>query len=120
MVPKRIPYLWPKTGIHMLFRHPLARIHGYYQRRAASLVFRKPFAIKLQQALISFSFDDFPRSSVLTGGVILNRFGLAGTYYASFGLLGKESPTGQMFVMDDLTKILEGGHELGCHTFSHC
>jgi glycosyltransferase involved in cell wall biosynthesis/peptidoglycan/xylan/chitin deacetylase (PgdA/CDA1 family) len=70
--------------------------------------------------LISFTFDDFPRSALLTGGAILNRFGRAGTYYASLGLVGKETPSGQIFFPDDLTTLVEQGHELGCHTFSHC
>src|SRR5213594_3979784 len=105
----------------MLFeRTPWSRMHGFYQRRSASLVFRRPFVISSQRPLISFTFDDFPRSSALTGGAILNRFGLAGTYYASLGLLGKEEPSGQMFVLDDLKMLFECGHELGCHTFSHC
>src|SRR6266581_4896556 len=104
----------------MLLRRPWSRIHGYYQRRSASLVFRRPLAIKPQRPLISFTFDDFPRSAVLAGGAILNRFGLAGTYYACLGLLGTEAPTGRLCVPDDLMRVLAQGHELGCHTFSHC
>ncbi len=57
---------------------------------------------------------------MLAGGAILKRFGLAGTYFASFGLVGKETPSGQIFFPDDLTTLLEQGHELGCHTFAHC
>jgi hypothetical protein len=70
--------------------------------------------------LISFTFDDFPQSALLMGGAILNRFGLAGTYYASLGVLGSETPSGKIFVASDLTTLFEKGHELGCHTFSHC
>jgi peptidoglycan/xylan/chitin deacetylase (PgdA/CDA1 family) len=69
---------------------------------------------------ISFTFDDFPRSALHTGGAILRRSGLAGTYYASLGLMGKEAPTGTMFLREDLDRLLEQGHELGCHTFGHC
>src|SRR5260370_21007842 len=98
----------------------LGKIHRYYQRRSASFVFRRPVSIDLQRPLISFTFDDFPRSSVSAGGAILNRFGLAGTYYACFGLQGKQAPTGQMFILDDVRTLLDQGHELGCHTFSHC
>lgn len=104
----------------MSFRSPWSRLQGYYQRKAASLVFRRPLAVCPQQPLISFTFDDFPRSALLVGGDILSRFGLAGTYYASLGLLGAEEPSGQMFVSGDLTALFERGHELGCHTFSHC
>jgi len=70
--------------------------------------------------LISFTFDDFPRSALLAGGAILNRFDLTGTYYASLGLAGKETVSGQIFFSDDLATLFEQGHELGCHTFSHC
>jgi peptidoglycan/xylan/chitin deacetylase (PgdA/CDA1 family) len=55
----------------------------------------------------------------LTGGTILNRFGLAATYYAAFGLMGKERPEGQIFLPEDLRILLDRGHELGCHTFGH-
>jgi len=104
----------------MLIRSSWSRCKGYYQRRAASLVFRRLHTVSPQQPLISFTFDDFPRSALLVGGAILTSFGLSGTYYASLGLLGKEEPSGQMFVSTDLTMLLECGHELGCHTFAHC
>ena len=87
---------------------------------AASYVFKRPFLIRAYRPLISFTFDDFPRSALLSGGAILNRFGLAGTYYASLGLAGREMPSGEMFQRGDLATLVEQGHELGCHTFSHC
>ncbi|MBZ5653299.1 MAG: polysaccharide deacetylase family protein [Acidobacteriia bacterium] len=70
--------------------------------------------------MISFSFDDFPESALRTGGAILKHFGLAGTYYASLGLMGKDTATGRIFGPADLGVVCEQGHELGCHTFSHC
>jgi GT2 family glycosyltransferase/peptidoglycan/xylan/chitin deacetylase (PgdA/CDA1 family) len=97
-----------------------SRLVGYLQRRAASRVYRRPFVIKPQRPLISFTFDDFPRSALLAGGAILKRYGLTGTYFVSLGLAGKETPSGHIFVPDDLTILLEEGHELGCHTFAHC
>ena len=103
----------------MSFRNYWSRAHGYYQRRAASLVFRRPLVISSPRPLISFTFDDFPRSALLTGGAILNRLGLAGTYYAAFGLMGTETASGQIFSLEDLTTLFEQGHELGSHTFSH-
>jgi glycosyltransferase involved in cell wall biosynthesis/peptidoglycan/xylan/chitin deacetylase (PgdA/CDA1 family) len=104
----------------MSFRNPWSRLHGYYMRRAASLVFRRKFFVSPQRPLISFTFDDFPRSALVVGGAILNRLGLAGTYYASLGLAGKETASGQIFFLEDLPTLFEQGHELGCHTYSHC
>jgi len=95
------------------------RVRGRYMRESAKRRFRRPFVIHTAFPLISFTFDDFPRSALHTGGTILRQFEAAGTYYASFGLMGKEAPTGTMFVKDDLRTLLEQGHELGSHTFRH-
>jgi Polysaccharide deacetylase len=96
------------------------RCIGYYRRRAAHLVARRPFVISAKQPVISFTFDDFPRSALVTGGAILNGLGVSGTYYASLGLMGQEAPSGRIFDAEDLPRLFEQGHELGCHTFSHC
>jgi peptidoglycan/xylan/chitin deacetylase (PgdA/CDA1 family) len=69
--------------------------------------------------LISFTFDDFPRSALHIGGEILKSYGFKGTYYAAFSLLGRDSPVGPIFVESDLASLLADGHELGCHTFAH-
>src|SRR6266566_3501671 len=97
-----------------------ARIHGRYQRSVSSLLFRRPVAIRNTVPLISFTFDDFPSSALLTGGSILERYAVAGTYYASLGLMGKPSPVGTIFSPEQLEQLLARGHELGCHTFAHC
>lgn len=96
-----------------------ARVQGRYIRSSARLFCKRPFAINSQVPFISFTFDDFPRSALHAGGAILRRYGLTGTYYVSFGLMGKQSPTGTMFLRQDIDALLEQGHELGCHTFGH-
>ena len=70
--------------------------------------------------MISFTFDDFPRSALHSGGTILEEFGLAATYYAALGLMNAEAPVGRIFSEEDLSEVLARGHELGCHTFDHC
>jgi peptidoglycan/xylan/chitin deacetylase (PgdA/CDA1 family) len=96
------------------------RASGRYQRTSARWLFRRPFRLHSDVPLISFTFDDFPRSALLTGGSLLTRFGVRGTYYASFGLMGGDGPTGPIFRREDIRPLLEAGHELGCHTFEHC
>jgi peptidoglycan/xylan/chitin deacetylase (PgdA/CDA1 family) len=76
--------------------------------------------IRTDRPLISFTFDDFPRSALHVGGETLARFDVAGTYYVSLGMTGSVTETGEQFVMADLPMLLERGHELGCHTYSHC
>lgn len=95
---------------------PFAR---YYRRKSAGIVFRKMRSIRLRQPLISFTFDDFPRSALVNGGDILRKFDLAGTYYTALGLMGKDSPSGPICELEDLRRALDEGHELGCHTFNH-
>lgn len=70
--------------------------------------------------IISFTFDDFPKAALENGGKILTEHGVRGTYYASFGLLGKTTPVGLCFSEEDVENVIVSGHELGCHTFSHC
>ena len=98
----------------------MRRIEGFCQRAATRSFFTRPVTVDRQKPIISFTFDDFPRSALLTGGAILERFGLRGTYYASFGLMGRTAPTGEIFVPEDVSALVARGHELGCHTFAHC
>jgi peptidoglycan/xylan/chitin deacetylase (PgdA/CDA1 family) len=104
----------------MALVHLARRAIGRYQRIAATRLFQRPFSIASPVPVISFTFDDFPKSALFTGGAILRQFGAGGTYYASLGLAGKEIETGQMFALADIEKVLEDGHELGSHTFDHC
>lgn len=86
----------------------------------ARTLVKRQLVVKTPVPLVSFTFDDFPRSAFLEAGSILSQHGARGTYYASLGLMGKQSPMGTMFEAGDLKEILDLGHELGCHTFRHC
>ena len=69
--------------------------------------------------VVSFCFDDFPRTAYLTGGAILRHFGARGTYYAAPGLMNTSNDLGEQFTSGDIESLLSDGHEVGCHTFSH-
>jgi peptidoglycan/xylan/chitin deacetylase (PgdA/CDA1 family) len=86
---------------------------------ASHLVYRRPLRIVAGAPLISFTFDDFPRTALLNAGAILKRYQLRATYYAAFGLMGRQGPVGEMFVHEDVRTVLKEGHELGCHTYGH-
>jgi len=34
--------------------------------------------------------------------------------------MGRTAPTGEIFQREDLTELIQQGHELACHTFDHC
>lgn len=80
-------------------------------RRIVSLGDRGP--------IVSFSFDDFPRSAYSTGATVLEQFGVRGTYYAAMGLMNTSNELGDQFRLEDLASMLNQGHELASHTFSH-
>ena len=90
------------------------------QRRSARWFARNPVTLKLEKPVISFTFDDFPKSALTVAGRMLREHGFVGTYYASFGLMGKQTPTGEIFSKSDLAEFIAQGHELACHTFDHC
>ena len=98
----------------------LARVRRRILTEATKALFKKQFAIRTPMPLVSFTFDDFPRSAFLEAGSILKRYGTFGTYYVSMSLMGKGSHMGPMFQADDLREMAHLGHELGCHTFGHC
>jgi peptidoglycan/xylan/chitin deacetylase (PgdA/CDA1 family) len=98
----------------------LTKVRRRYGVEAASVLYRRRLHVRTSVPLISFSFDDFPRSALTEGGSILSRYGVLGTYYVAMGLMGKSSHLGPMFQAEDLKELDRLGHELGCHTFEHC
>jgi hypothetical protein len=104
----------------MNFSNLMTRVRGKYQRSASDLLNRRPMIMRNAQPLVSFTFDDFPKNALYTGGAILEKYGARGTYFASFGLTGSVAPTGEIFRDEDVAPLLERGHEIGCHTFQHC
>jgi len=99
--------------------HLSERIKNYYFKNRAKLFESRVFELLGGNHFISFTFDDFPRSAYLTGGAILKKYKIRASYYASLGLMGKESPVGTIFSLEDIKKIVQDGHEVGCHTYDH-
>ncbi len=103
----------PVSSLTLVLRNRLRYTRALlFGRRCIRLANRTP--------VISFTFDDFPRSSLHRGGAILEEHSLTATYYAALGLMNSEGPTGRIFSEEDLREVLDRGHELGCHTFDHC
>jgi len=76
-------------------------------------------AVSLARPLVSFCFDDFPRSALLEGGRMLDAVGVRATYYAAMRFLNEPTDFGDGFTVADLEGLVAQGHELGCHTFDH-
>lgn len=81
---------------------------------------RRMADIRPNEAAVSFTFDDYPVSAYEAGGRMLQERGWRGTYYVSLGLLGRDAPVGRIASAEHVVATLSDGHELGCHTYSHC
>lgn len=90
-----------------------------YRRIVSKYLYRKIIKLQTTRPIISFSFDDAPRTAFTNGGEILNKYGVAATFYVSLGLLGSDSPSGPIASIDNLHSASRDGHEMGCHTFRH-
>jgi len=95
------------------------RMQNRFRRLNADLLARRSFRMSHNDPMISFTFDDFPRSAYRTGGRILQKHGLAGTYYLSMGMLNRTTDSGEIADRETIGNVLRDGHELGCHTYSH-
>lgn len=103
-----------------LFRASWERFRTKARRSLSTGMARRPLVMQNEEPLVSFTFDDFPRSALLEGGAILGTYGARGTFFASFGMMGTVTPTGEIFSVGDLDELVRQGHELGCHTHDHC
>jgi peptidoglycan/xylan/chitin deacetylase (PgdA/CDA1 family) len=88
-------------------------------RELGGFLSTRPAKIEWPGGVVSFTFDDFPRSAWVNGGAILEKFDKRGTYYAAMGLAGTENQLGPMFDAGDLRAAYAQGHEIACHTYSH-
>ena len=79
----------------------------------------RPAMLRPARPLISFTFDDFPKSAARTGAALLDHVGGRGTFYASAAFAGQITHTGEMFDANDVKRLLADGHEIGCHTYTH-
>ncbi len=96
------------------------RIRQKLRRIISERSVRRELVLRLDQPIVSFTFDDFPRNAATEGGRILGDFGVNATYYLSVGLMGTTAPTGPIADRGEIEAVLAAGHELGCHTFDHC
>jgi len=69
--------------------------------------------------MVSFTFDDLPKSAVTTGARILDAHDARGTFYISGELVGTTSPHWTFADVEDILALHAKGHEIGCHTYSH-
>jgi peptidoglycan/xylan/chitin deacetylase (PgdA/CDA1 family) len=77
------------------------------------------FRLRNAAPMVSFTFDDLPKSAVTTGADLLEAHGARGTFYVSGGLVGVGTEDWAAGDANDVLTLYRRGHEIGCHTFSH-
>lgn len=78
-----------------------------------------PMETTPERPVVSFTFDDFPRSAASAGAQILEAHGGRGTFYACTGLSGTCNHSGELFLPEDLVRLARAGHEIGAHSDAH-
>jgi peptidoglycan/xylan/chitin deacetylase (PgdA/CDA1 family) len=97
----------------------VSRIARAAQVRLARNVPLNALDTRLTEPVVSFTFDDFPRSALHEGGRMLRDRGWTGTYFTAGIFCGRRVDGLDYFDRDDLVEAAGQGHEIGCHTFGH-
>lgn len=72
-----------------------------------------------ERPIVSFSFDDAPRTAWEYGAPILEDAGGRATYYLAGGLIEAGQKELQLMTPEEGSDLAARGHELGCHTWAH-
>lgn len=89
------------------------------ERKLVKLIPGKKQKIRGNEAVVSFSFDDFPVSACRDAGAVLEQHGMTATYYLASKLMGTKSDGMEICGEADVRHVFDSGHEIGCHTFNH-
>ena len=96
-----------------------ASLSTHLARKLGRFLPTRPQPVKWSGGVVSFTFDDFPKSALAVGGAILEKHGVRGTYYTAADLAETENHLGRMFDHGDIATAHRQGHEIACHTFRH-
>ena len=97
----------------------ISRARGKVRRVLADQFERRLVRMRTCYPIISFTFDDAPKTAFDTGGQILQQYGARATYFVSLGMLDTDTEVGRIGSTSDVLTAVSEGHELGCHTFDH-
>jgi peptidoglycan/xylan/chitin deacetylase (PgdA/CDA1 family) len=93
--------------------------HARVSHRLAMHLRVEPFRLRNDTPMVSFTFDDVPKSAATVGAAILEAHDATGTYYVIGSRVGTSSALWELVDGDDIVDLHRRGHEIACHTFSH-
>ncbi|SET42039.1 polysaccharide deacetylase family protein [Oceanicella actignis] len=80
--------------------------------------FKKRFRAAPARPIVTFCFDDFPRSAFEAGAPVLESRGARATFYACAGLMASGARP-KLATPPMLVEAIARGHEVANHTFTH-
>ena len=98
---------------------PSKSLSSRLARRLVKYRARRMMPFNSDRPLVSFSFDDCPRSVMENALPVLEKRDWRATIYAAMGLCGTTNHLGLHMSRDDMLAVHEKGHHIDGHTFSH-
>jgi peptidoglycan/xylan/chitin deacetylase (PgdA/CDA1 family) len=92
---------------------------GGIRRAVLSTFSRRTAALGTLGPVVSFTFDDFPRSAFSCGADIVESAGARATYYVAMGMMDTVNGLGAQFCRNDLHALAGRGHEIAIHGYRH-
>jgi peptidoglycan/xylan/chitin deacetylase (PgdA/CDA1 family) len=99
--------------------NPMSEARARFSHRMAMHLCVEPFQMRNATPMVSFTFDDVPKSAATVGAAILEAHDAHGTFYVIGSQVGTSSQLWDMVDGEDVVALHRGGHEIACHTFSH-
>jgi len=103
----------------MAIYQPDMSLKAKVKRRLVPYQARRVLKPKLERPIVSFSFDDCPKSVIENALKPLEQENWRSTIYIAMGLCGTTNHLGLHMSADDVKAIHENGHEIADHTFNH-
>lgn len=99
---------------------PSNQIINKLKRRLVRFEGRRMRPVELDQPIVSFTFDDCPKSVINNALKPLESEGWLSTIYIAMGLCNITNHLGLHMSAGDVKAVHASGHEIADHTFSHC
>lgn len=103
----------------MTIYEPDMSLKAKVRRRLVPYQAQRVVKPKLGRPIVSFSFDDCPKSVIEHAIKPFEQENWRSTIYISMGLCGITNHLGLHMDEDDVKALHENGHEIGDHTFNH-
>ncbi len=103
----------------MSIYQPDTSIKAKLKRRFVVYQARRVIRPKLERPIVSFSFDDCPKSVIENAIKPLEQENWRSSVYIAMGLCGTTNHLGLHMSADDVKALHESGHEIGDHTYNH-